>query len=120
MPSCPHVRAIRCGRYGVLLEKDDEAGPGRDIDLVVSFDGAATSQRYFGVQYYREDLFGCPVDLVTDKVLLPESRFTSNGRPSMSERDPQLYLDDMSGFAGKALARTKGLDRPAFVASEMT
>ena len=47
---------------------------GSDIDLVVSFDGAATSQRYFGVQFYLEDLFGCPVDLVTDKALRPELR----------------------------------------------
>ena len=52
----------------------DEARTGSDIDLVVSFDGAATSQRYFGVQFYLEDLFGCPVDLVTDKALRPELR----------------------------------------------
>ena len=52
----------------------DEARPGSDIDLVVSFDGAATSQRYFGVQFYLEDLLGCPVDLVTDKALRPELR----------------------------------------------
>jgi hypothetical protein len=117
MPSCPHVRAIGCGRYGVLLEKDDEARPGCDIDLVVSFDGGATSQRCFGVQYYLEDLFGCPVDLVTGKVLRPESRLTSNGRPSMSERDPQLYLDDMSGFAGKLSPARKGLiGRPSLPA----
>ena len=36
-----------------------------DVDILVSFDGAATSQRYFGVQFYLEDLLGCSVDLVT-------------------------------------------------------
>ena len=39
-------------------------------------DGPATSQRYFGVQFYLEDLFACPVDLVTEKALRPELRPT--------------------------------------------
>lgn len=45
-----------------------------DVDVLVSFDGPATSSRYFGVQFYLEDLFGCPVDLVTDKALRPQLR----------------------------------------------
>jgi uncharacterized protein len=45
-----------------------------DIDVLVAFDGPATSARYFGVQFYLEDLFGRPVDLVTDKALRPELR----------------------------------------------
>ena len=45
-----------------------------DVDVLVSFDGPATSQRYFGVQFYLEDLLGRPVDLVTDKALRPELR----------------------------------------------
>ena len=43
-----------------------------DIDLLVTFDGPATSGRYFGLQFYLEDLLGCPVDLVTEKALRPE------------------------------------------------
>lgn len=50
----------------------DEAGEDSDIDILVSFDGPATSARYFGVQFYLEDLLGHPVDLVTDKALRPE------------------------------------------------
>ena len=45
-----------------------------DIDVLVAFDGPATSQRYFGVQFYLEDLFGCPIDLVTEKALRAELR----------------------------------------------
>ena len=45
-----------------------------DVDILVSFDGVATSQRYFGVQFYLEDLLGCPVDLVTEKALRAELR----------------------------------------------
>jgi predicted nucleotidyltransferase len=45
-----------------------------DVDVLVDFDGPATSERYFGVQFYLEDLLGCPVDLVTVKALRPELR----------------------------------------------
>jgi predicted nucleotidyltransferase len=45
------------------------AGPASDIDVLVAFDGPATSARYFGVQFYLEDLLGAPVDLVTEKAL---------------------------------------------------
>lgn len=52
----------------------DAAGEDSDVDILVAFDGPATSERYFGVQFYLEDLLGCPVDLVTDKALRPELR----------------------------------------------
>lgn len=45
-----------------------------DVDILVAFDGPATSSRYFGVQFYLEDLLGRRVDLVTDKALRPELR----------------------------------------------
>ena len=51
-----------------------EAGPHSDVDILVAFDGPATSRRYFGVQFYLEDLLGCSVDLVTEKALRPELR----------------------------------------------
>jgi predicted nucleotidyltransferase len=45
-----------------------------DVDVLVAFNGPATSKRYFGVQFYLEDLLGCPVDLVTEKGLRQELR----------------------------------------------
>jgi len=45
-----------------------------DLDVLVAFDGPATSDRYFGVLFYLEDLFGCTVDLVSEKGLRPELR----------------------------------------------
>jgi predicted nucleotidyltransferase len=45
-----------------------------DVDLLVTFDGPATTERYFGVQFYLEDLLHRPIDLVTDKALRPEFR----------------------------------------------
>lgn len=45
-----------------------------DLDILVRFDGPATSRAYFGVQFYLEDLLGRPVDLVTEKALRAEIR----------------------------------------------
>ena len=51
------------------------ARPDSDVDgVLVAFDGAASSTRYFGVQFYLEDVLGCPVDLVTEKALRAELR----------------------------------------------
>jgi len=50
------------------------ARPDSDLDILVDFDGPATSARYFGLQFYLEDLLGSPVDLVTKKALRAELR----------------------------------------------
>ena len=52
----------------------NEAGANSDIDIIVAFDGPATSKKYFGVQFLLEDQLGCPVDLVTEKALRAELR----------------------------------------------
>ena len=46
----------------------------RDVDILVEFDGPATSARYFGLQFFLEDLLGAPVDLVTRQALRPRLR----------------------------------------------
>ena len=51
-----------------------QAGPNSDVDVLVDFDGAATSARYFAVQFSLEDLLNAPVDLVTEKALRPKLR----------------------------------------------
>ena len=67
-------------RYGVTRlmlfgsTARDAARGDSDIDVLVAFNGPATSERYFGVLFHLEDLFGVPVDLVTDKALRPELR----------------------------------------------
>ncbi|MBK6728128.1 MAG: nucleotidyltransferase family protein [Xanthomonadales bacterium] len=52
----------------------DAAKPDSDVDVLVAFDGPATSTRYFGVQFYLEDLLGRPVDLASERALRPELR----------------------------------------------
>ena len=75
--SCKPTLASRYGvtqlaLFGSLAR--DAAHDDSDVDVLVSFDGPATSQRYFGVQFYLEDLLGRPVDLVTEKALRVELR----------------------------------------------
>lgn len=52
----------------------DESRDDSDVDVLVEFDGPATADRYFGLQFYLEDLLRRPVDLVTDKALRRELR----------------------------------------------
>jgi hypothetical protein len=47
----------------------DTAREDSDVDVLVRFDGPATSKRYFGVQFYLEDLLHRSVDLVTEQAL---------------------------------------------------
>jgi uncharacterized protein len=67
-------------RFGVLQlalfgsTARNAAKPGSDVDILVSFSGKVTSAQYFGLQFYLEDLFGCAVDLVTQKALRKELR----------------------------------------------
>lgn len=52
----------------------DQASERSDVDVLVRYDGPATSKSYFGVQFYLEDLLGRRVDLVTQKALRSEFR----------------------------------------------
>ncbi|MBN1379476.1 MAG: nucleotidyltransferase family protein [Gammaproteobacteria bacterium] len=75
-----HCKPILTEQYGVTRlalfgsTVRDAANDDSDIDILVAYDGPATSRRYFGVQFYLEDLFGCEVDLVTEKALRGELR----------------------------------------------
>jgi len=73
-------KSVLAARYGVTRlalfgsTARDAARVDSDVDILVGFDGPATSERYFGVQFYLEDLLGQSVDLVTEKALRPELR----------------------------------------------
>jgi hypothetical protein len=51
-----------------------EATPLSDVDILVSFDGPATFDRFMGLKLFLEDQLGARVDLVTSKALRPELR----------------------------------------------
>lgn len=78
--SFPLSKPILAAHFGVTdlalfgSTARDTAQKHSDIDVLVGFDGPVTSARYFGVQFYLEDLCGCVVDLVIDKALRKELR----------------------------------------------
>lgn len=77
LSQCKPELAMRYGVIDIALFGSTARNTARensDLDVLVTFDGPATSARYFGVQFYLEDIFGCPVDLVTDKALRSELR----------------------------------------------
>jgi predicted nucleotidyltransferase len=74
--SKPHLArqfgVVRLALFGSTVR--DDAGERSDVDVLVGFDGPATSARYFGVQFYLEDLLGESIDLATEKALRAELR----------------------------------------------
>ncbi|MGO1343391.1 nucleotidyltransferase family protein [Chromohalobacter salexigens] len=73
LPAMVHQFGVRdLALFGSMVR--DEAEECSDVDILVSFEGPATADRFFGVQFYLEDLLGRPVDLVTDKALRSELR----------------------------------------------
>jgi predicted nucleotidyltransferase len=68
-------KPVLAERFGVLRlalfgsTARGTASADSDVDLLVAFDGPATSSRYFGLQFYLEDLLQRPIDLVTEKAL---------------------------------------------------
>ena len=71
-PLCSVCGVVDLALFGSIVR--DQATDDSDVDILVRFDSPATSKRYFGVQFYIEDLLGRPVDLVTDKALREEMR----------------------------------------------
>ncbi len=50
----------------------DQASEDSDVDIIVKFNGPATSKGYFGTLFYLEEQLGRTVDLATDKSLRSE------------------------------------------------
>jgi hypothetical protein len=67
-------------RFGVLelalfgSEARDEAGPGSDIDVLVTFEGRSRFHAFMGLQFELEEHLGTKVDLVTPKAMKPALR----------------------------------------------
>jgi len=56
-----------------------ELRQGSDVDVLVTFTGGATFDRYFGLKRYLEALLHCPVDLATPNSLRPRLRRSIEG-----------------------------------------
>lgn len=69
-----------CQRFGVRhlavfgSTARAESHDNSDVDVLVDYDGPATSDQYFGLLFFLEDTLGCPIDLVTEQALRKELR----------------------------------------------
>ena len=52
----------------------DETRPDNDIEIIVSFDGPATTKKFSGVLFSLEDSLGHPIDLVLENSMCAEQR----------------------------------------------
>jgi uncharacterized protein len=57
----------------------DEARPGSDVDVLVTFSGPATFDQFMDLKLHLEDLLGTRVDLVTEQALRPRIREAVEG-----------------------------------------
>jgi predicted nucleotidyltransferase len=78
-----------------------------DIDMLVEFDSAATSERHFGLQFFLEDLLGAPSIWSPDRSCDPSCAPTSSATRSMSDaaapREWRFYVEDMVAFCDTVL-----------------
>ena len=51
-----------------------EANSESDVDVLVTFGGPVTFDKYMEAKIYLEDLLGCQVDLVIEQALRPQIR----------------------------------------------
>ena len=58
--------------FGSMARGDDHQGS--DVDILATFEGPATFDRYMGLKLELEELLGRPVDLGTPETLRPEIR----------------------------------------------
>ena len=70
--SRPSFGVTRLALFGSTAR--NEAGETSDLDVLVGFDGPATTERYFGVLFALEDRLGRPIDLVSEMAVRAELR----------------------------------------------
>lgn len=58
--------------FGSMARGDDREGS--DVDILVTFEGKPTFDRFMGLKLDLEELLGRPVDLGTPETLRPEMR----------------------------------------------
>ncbi len=57
----------------------DTATSGSDVDVPVAFDGPATSRRYFGVQFYLDDMIDFAGKVLVHTDGFDQAGFVANG-----------------------------------------
>lgn len=103
------------GSYARGKEKE-----GSDIDVLVRFGEGAGLFDYTGLEFYLEDLFGVPVDVVSERDLHPIVRADILKGTAGGIKSPLLYLCEMLKAARNIKKFTEGVDKDTFLEDNLT
>ena len=103
------------GSYARGEEKE-----GSDIDVLVRFGEGTSLFDFTSLEFYLEDLFGVPVDVVSEKGLNPIVKDDILKGTAGGMKSPLLYLCEMLKAARNIKEFTAGMDKEAFLKDNLT
>jgi uncharacterized protein with HEPN domain/predicted nucleotidyltransferase len=103
------------GSYARGEEKE-----GSDIDVLVRFGEGASLFDFTGLEFYLEDLFGVPVDVVSERGLNPIIKADILKGTAGGMKSPLLYLCEMLKAARNIKKFTEGMEKEAFLEDNLT
>lgn len=103
------------GSYARGEEKE-----GSDIDVLVKFGEGASLFDFTGLEFYLEDLFGVPVDVVSERDLNPIVKDDMLKGTAGGMESPLLYLCEMLKAARNIKEFTEGMDKDTFLDDNKT
>lgn len=103
------------GSYARGEEKE-----GSDIDVLVKFGEGTSLFDFTGLEFYLEDLFGVPVDVVSERGLNPIIKADILKGTAGGTKSPLLYLCEMLKAARNIKKFTEGMDKETFLEDHLT
>jgi uncharacterized protein with HEPN domain/predicted nucleotidyltransferase len=97
-----------------------EEKEGSDIDVLVRFEEGASLFDFTALEFYLEDLFGVPVDVVSERGLNPIIKDDILKGTAGGIKSPLLYLCEMLKAARNIKKFTEGMDKDTFLDNNKT
>jgi len=106
------------GIFGSYARGEEKEGS--DIDVLVRFGEGASLFDFTGLEFYLEDLFGVPVDVVSERDLNPIIKDDILKGTGGGIKSPLLYLCEMLKASRNIKKFTEGLDKDTFLDDDKT
>jgi uncharacterized protein len=106
------------GIFGSYARGEEKEGS--DIDVLVRFEEGASLFDLVGIGYYLEDIFGVPVDVVSERGLNPIIKNDILKGTAGGIKSPLLYLCEMLKAARNIKKFIEGMDKDTFLDDNKT
>jgi uncharacterized protein len=106
------------GIFGSYARGEEKEGS--DIDVLVRFEEGASLFDLVGIGYYLEDIFGVPVDVVSERGLNPIIKNDILKGTAGGMKSPLLYLCEMLKAARSIKKFIEGMDKDTFLDDNKT